>query len=528
VDYKVLPDATDPGWVRFERLLSADWRKPVHVYANNSEYNSSNNGSVGGRGSMDDNASESQPLRSATRYDVDEADGLWRQSSAWIEQIGSDRLPPRASGSKNNAVVRSRERTESLSDDSTGWGTTPGTLRSIFFADSLGGNNGTDAHDSDGEGSRCCVVSAAALVRAGDLDVIARLQRPDVTEQVVAEMHAALSVSSNLLTAVFADERADERGGGTEEAMFFDAYVEGQRFVEEQAGASVIAGDGVSTAQPFALDRTDSAWSSVHATGYHDQLYFETYAEGGWLGGQHYTSSLDFPARQALTPEERGKSNEHERWRPGHTAKRSQQQRTGPRQEQSTVGGSAHQPDVATSDNSETKSRWSLPWAETGQPMPRWRSVTNLPRVASSGNILPSVAEGGTSTGSATGTRRLPGMPSPEAAIGAAVAQKHRLVRLRKERQQQLRQQQMQYAVDRDRMLVVGTDAGHKVMMTREEPCSLAERQTPRARYASYAYVATAAEAPDEPEGSAVAEDFFAAYLHRSMCDHLSGQAQAR
>eukprot|EP01044_Picomonas_judraskeda_P036710 COSAG03_NODE_16328_length_405_cov_0.679739_2_plen_80_part_01 len=80
------------------------------------------------------------------------------------------------------------------------------------------------------------------------------------------------------------------------------------------------------------------------------------------------------------------------------------------------------------------------------------------------------------------------------------MAQKHRLVRLRKERQQQLRQQQMQYAVDRDRMLVVGTDAGHKVMMTREEPCSLAERQTPRARYASYAYVATAAEAPDEPE----------------------------
>ena len=508
--------------MRLERLLSADWRKPVHVYANDSEYNASNGSdSVGVRVSMDDNAAESQPMRSAKRYDVDETDGLWRQSSAWIEQIGSDRLPPRASGSKNNAVNRSRGRTESHDDDNTGWGATPGTLASTFFADSLGGNTGTGTRASDGKcttnatnGSRWRVVSAADFVRAGDLDVIARLERPDVTEQVVAEMHAALSVSNNLLAAVFADEHADERGGRTEEAMLFATYVEGQRFVEEQAGASVITGGGVSTDQPFTLDRTDSAWSSVakqvDATGYHEQLYFETYAEGDWLGDQHYPSIL-----------EQDKPREHERWWPGNTAKLSQQQRSGPREEQSTVGGSACQLGVATSDNSETKSRWVLPWAEAGQPMPRWRPVASWPGAASNESSLPSGPEGGTNTEIATGSRRSTRTASPEAAIGAALAQKHRLVRLRTERQQQLRQQQMQYAVDRDRMQVPGVDAGHEVMMTREQPCSLTEHRTPRARSARYTHVTTAGEAPDEPEGnnSTLAADFFAAYLGRSVCD---------
>ena len=51
----------------------------------------------------------------------------------------------------------------------------------------------------------------------------------------------------------------------------------------------------------------------------------------------------------------------------------------------------------------------------------------------------------GSSSSSGTRERALPGTASNEAAVEAAWAQKHRLARLRKERQQQLRQQQMQY-----------------------------------------------------------------------------------
>ena len=61
------------------------------------------------------------------------------------------------------------------------------------------------------------------------------------------------------------------------------------------------------------------------------------------------------------------------------------------------------------------------------------------------GSAGKSIYSGSSSSSSGTRERGLPGTASNEAAVEAAWAQKHRLARLRKERQQQLRQQQMQY-----------------------------------------------------------------------------------
>ena len=114
VDYKVLSVATDRrGWVRFEHLLSADWFKPVHVHSNISEQNRSD-GSASGGTSRTDTASQNQVLQSTGERHIEGSGELLRQSSAWIEQIGSDRLPPQISSRSN----RSRENTASSFDRS--------------------------------------------------------------------------------------------------------------------------------------------------------------------------------------------------------------------------------------------------------------------------------------------------------------------------------------------------------------------------------------------------------------------------
>ena len=518
VDYKVLSDATDPGgWVRFEHLLSAEWRKPVHVYANQSE----NHDDIGNGSSGAGAASKNQSLQTVNGREIDRTGELWRQSSAWIEQIGSDKLPPRVSGTEK-AAVRSRQATGSNFGDGIGWQTTPGTRRSILIADSLH-SNATDAPGSDEgadstnatNGSRWHSVSAAAPVKAAELDVIARLQRPDVTDQVAAEMSAALFASKHDVDHPQMALFADADSGGTDEAVLFASYVHGLRMVEHEAATTVSDGreggtdsdlQSVGYIQDFgsALEvqnRASSASNSVGSQlnitpniGDHDQLYLETYAEGVWHGEQYTSSpSCELPAAQTLTPEERA-NLEHERWRVDRTAA---SQQAGQRGGHSKVG--SVQQDELASDHAGTKSRWILPWAEISYPMP--------------GGNLPYVTEHGSAAGTtAASGGRLPKTTSHEASIAhAKQTQKHRLTRLWKERQHELRQQQMQYGVDRGRKQAATAQTDHKLAMERaHQPATLSAQLT---------------HADMDTAGSTVAADFFAAYLHRSMSDSLSTQA---
>jgi phage anti-repressor protein len=519
--------------VRFEHLLSAEWRKPVQVYANDSDHDDV--GGYGNRSSRADTAPpENESLDIANGREIDSTDGLWRQSSAWIEQIGSDKLP-RVSKSQ-----RSRQTTErNLDDNSTGWGTTPGTLRSIFIADSLDGNNTTDAPGSDeGAGStepnnvsQWHSVSAAAMLKAAGLDVITRLRRPDVTDQVVAEMDAALSASKHdvdyPLTALFADESADS--SGTDEAILFASYVHGSRVVAQEAAARVpvgredsidrhaqsgriIQGSG-SLRQNRANSASSSVGNRIDSAGDHDQLYLEMYAQGGWLAGdhgQHYKSSpdCDLPVEQALTLEER-ENREHERWRVDRTL--SQQTRR--RARHSIMGGSEQQEEEpAVSDYAETKSRWVIPSAEIGPPMP--------------GGTFPSVIGYGSGADTTNATSKaLPETASYGAAIEAAWAPKHRMTRLRKERQHELRQQQMQYSVDRDKKQAVAAQTDYELTLEgAHQPATFSKHDARRACNATHADAAGEISNEDE-EGndSTVAADFFAGYLHASLSDSLSG-----
>ena len=440
VDYK--PSAIDRSWVRFEELLSPEWRIPVHVHAAVAD------GSDGGEA-----ASVSRSPSSVGRRHVDGSDELWRQSSAaWIEQIGSIKLPAPHSSTlsslqeDDNATVRDRKNTDGSQGESTGgWGTTPGTLRSILMADSMEcGHDGKAARADDSgigggggaqaglkEGSRWRSVSAAAAVKVSDLDVIARLQRAHVTDQVAAEMDAALLPSVLDQDQPLTDLLAADPGGG--EAEFFSSYLAGQRPPSPSptaAATGAVAIDNssrpsnqtpsvVATAPAAAQaaggelpeslrrppigeeqrptpslrwaeqeDRDEPFESDV---GYRylneepgDQLYFQTYAQGRWLRDHDHgllaeEEDAAAAAGSQLSPKEQAE-REEQRWRVDNPRRRFQQQQ---RQQQQHAGAfplqgiASARPNAADSDGSAAAAAglWGLRWVEVGEPLPRWRSA---------------------------------------------------------------------------------------------------------------------------------------------------------